>query len=122
MYEFIANAGLYFPKISSSITYEAVNASKVNVLHKDGYNFYYLFPKKGVHLIINGIIMPNLVFVEYNGLNIAFEIDFITQKAKFFDVDRFDINYDKTKKARRKMMRDSYSKEVNPRACNNYPK
>jgi hypothetical protein len=49
-------------------------------MHKNGFNFFFLFPKEEKLLIINNILIPPAVFVEYNGFVFFYELDFENQK------------------------------------------
>lgn len=69
----------------NDITFHTYDMVKIDVLHEQGFNFFYLLPKGEKLLIINDILMPPVVFCEYNGLFYAYKIDFKNKKAILYD-------------------------------------
>jgi 5-formaminoimidazole-4-carboxamide-1-beta-D-ribofuranosyl 5'-monophosphate synthetase len=63
-------------KPQNDVTYKSYKVAKVDVMNKDGFNFFYLFPKKNKLLIINNILIPPMIFCEYNGLFWMYKINF----------------------------------------------
>lgn len=71
--------------VQKDITFHSYEMVKIDVLHEKGFNFFYLLPKGEKLLIINNMLMPPLVFCEYNGLFYAYKIDFRNKRAILFD-------------------------------------
>ena len=72
-------------KPQNDITYKTYEVAKVDVMHKDGFNFFYLFAKKGKLLIINNILIPPVIFCEYNGLFWLYKIDFSKRRVDLYE-------------------------------------
>ena len=76
----------------NDISYKSYNLAKVDVMHKDGFNFFFLFPKKEKLLIINNILQPPMVFCEYNGLFYIYRLNFATKKVHLYKEQFFDYS------------------------------
>lgn len=68
----------------NDITYKTYEIDKVDVMHKKGFNFFFLFPKTTKHLILNNIMIPPVVFVEYNSIFYTYELNFEKRKASLY--------------------------------------
>lgn len=71
--------------VQKDITFHSYEMVKIDVLYEKGFNFFFLLPKGEKFLIINDILMPPLVFCEYNGLFYAYKIDFRNKRAILYD-------------------------------------
>lgn len=66
---------------------ESIQVAKVTIDITDRYNVFMLFPVNGMPLMVNSLIMPPLVFVEFGGLLVAYTVDFKDGKITFFEPD-----------------------------------
>jgi hypothetical protein len=87
-------------KPQDDITYETMEVMKVDVMHKEGYNFFFLFPKENKLFILNNILIPPIIFCEYNGVFYAYEINFANKSVSLYK------NQFSEYEARKKLSRD----------------
>lgn len=78
--------------VQKDIVYKSYDIKKIDVMHKKGFNYFFMFPKDKKHLIINDILLPPVVYVEYNGVFYNYELDFKNKKAKLYNAQFSDLD------------------------------
>lgn len=71
--------------VQNDITFDSYDMVKIDILHENGFNFFFLLPKGEKLLIVNDILMPPIVFCEYNGLFYAYKLDFRNKRAILYN-------------------------------------